>query len=111
MRPSSPFRRTWLRYMPVMPASASTAIRTFKEFRMATSVVVMEVVSRWGCLTWTPMKMSPAIAAAMPAARVRLVVVTVMATLLGLVELVRARCPGMAETLGGGVVTAHHHVM
>jgi hypothetical protein len=65
--------------MPVMPASASTAIRTFRELRMATSVVVMEATSKWGWLTWTPMKMSPAIAAAMPAARVRPVVVTVMA--------------------------------
>jgi hypothetical protein len=38
----------WLGYMPVMPASASTAIRILWEFRTTTSVVVMEVASIWG---------------------------------------------------------------
>jgi hypothetical protein len=37
-----------------------------------------------GCLIWTAMKIRPAIAAQMPAARVRRVVVMVMTGLLGL---------------------------
>jgi hypothetical protein len=78
MSPRNPFRRTWLRYMPVMPASPSTAISTFRELRTASSVVVTEVASTWGWLIWTPMKISPATTAAAPAARVRVVGVMVM---------------------------------
>ena len=52
---------------------------TFSEFRTTTSVVVMDVTSRWGWLNWTPMKISPAATAATPAARVRVVGVMVMA--------------------------------
>src|SRR5215217_2381473 len=68
MSPRAPFRRTWLRYMPVIPASASAAIRTFREFRMTSSVVVMEATSTCGSLMLTPMKIAPAAAAQTPAA-------------------------------------------
>src|SRR5689334_6618262 len=78
MSPSRPLRRTWLRYMPVMPATASPAIRTFKQSRTKTLVVVMDVRSSCGCPIWTPMKRAPAATAATAEARVRLVVVMVM---------------------------------
>ena len=46
--------------------------------RTAHSVVATEATSMGGWLIWTPTKMSPAAAAAMPAARVRVVGVMVM---------------------------------
>src|SRR5919106_2102247 len=78
MSPRDPFRRTWLRYMPVMPASASPHITSFRVLRMTTSVVAMEVVSMSGWPICTPMKIAPATTAQMPAAPLRRVVVMVM---------------------------------
>ena len=43
----------------------------FSELRMITSVVVIELASRYGWPIWTPMKISPAAAAATDAARSR----------------------------------------
>ena len=51
---------------------------TFRESRTTTSVVVIEVASRYGWLIWTPMKMTPAATAARPAHRVRRFGVMVM---------------------------------
>src|SRR4029453_1933516 len=79
MSPRTRFRRTWLRYMPVIPASASAHIRTLREFRMTSSAVVMEATSPCGWLMLTPMKIAPATAAQTPAAWVRRVAVIVMA--------------------------------
>src|ERR671938_1559807 len=81
MSPRRPLRRTWLRYMPVMPATARGHIRTFKDSRMWSSVVVIDVGFSGGWPIWTPMKSAPAATAAAPAARVRDEVVTVMAML------------------------------
>src|SRR5688572_4685281 len=78
MSPRSPFRRTWLRYMPVMPTRASAAISTFSALRTTTSVVVTEVASRCGWPMLTPMKIAPAATAAAPAPRVSVVGVMVM---------------------------------
>src|SRR4051812_50010622 len=87
--------------MPLMPATASAHIRTLKQSRMKTSVVVIVVRFSWGWPIWTPMKMAPAAAAATPAARVRLVVVTVMAGSWASVWR-RAGGPAMAMTVGSG---------
>jgi hypothetical protein len=103
-------RRTWLRYMPLMPATASAHIRTLKQSRMKTSVVVTVVRFSWGWPIWTPMKIAPAPAAATPAARVRLVVVTVIAGSWSSVSH-RAGCPAMSMTVGIGGVSGHHQVM
>src|ERR671928_102065 len=81
MSPRTPLRRTWLRYMPVIPATARAHIRTFKDSRMKTSVVVMDVRFSGGWPIWMPTKRAPAATAAAPAARVRDEVVTVMAIL------------------------------
>ena len=85
-RPSTPTCFTWRRYMPVMPTSARAAISTFSELRTAHSVVSTEVTSEWGCLIWTPMKISPAAMAATPAARLRVAGVGVMSVALLLVR-------------------------
>src|SRR6476646_4312844 len=65
--------------MPVMPISAVAAMTVFAVWRTTHSVVVTEETFIGGCLIWTAMNRSPATAAEMPAARVRLVGVTVMA--------------------------------
>ena len=54
------------------------------------------------------MKIEPATAAAAPAARMREVLVTVMAMLPGRCRAVR---PAMSLTVGSGMVSAHHLVM
>ena len=66
-----------------MPASASAAMTTLAMLRTSHWVVVTEVTFMGGCSIWTAMKIRPAVAAQMPAARVRRVVVMVMAGLLG----------------------------
>jgi hypothetical protein len=62
-----------------MPTSAAAAMTVFAVWLTTHSVVVTEETFTSGCLIWTAMKRSPATAAEMPAARVRLVGVTVMA--------------------------------
>src|SRR3954471_15196045 len=86
--------------MPLMPATASAHIRTLKQSRMKTSVVVMVVRFSSGWPIWTPMKIAPAAAAAAPAARVRDEVVTVMAMLP-----LEGRAGGsvMSMTVGSGL--------
>ena len=63
-----------------MPISEKTAMKIFTVSRTAYSVVVVKVASRRGCLIWTAMNSSPPTTADRPAARVSLVVVTVMST-------------------------------
>ena len=70
--------RIWFRYMPVRPTSASAAISTLSESRTPISVVWIEMAFSCGWLIWTPMKIAPAAAAAMPAHRVRRFGVMVM---------------------------------
>src|SRR6266536_2723473 len=66
--------------MPVRPAMASQHMTTFAMLR---TCQLMPSANAWtvnaGCLIWTPTKIAPAVAALMPAARVRLAVVMVMA--------------------------------
>ena len=76
---------------------------------MTTSVVVMDVTSRWGWLNCTPMKIRPAATAATPAARVRVVGVMVMAGSLA-VSVVRGGCLGMSGTYGGAPDHRRHHM-
>ena len=54
-----------------MPTSASAAMTTLAMLRTNQSVVVTEATFMGGCLIWTAMKIRPAIAAQMPAARVK----------------------------------------
>src|SRR4051794_19891907 len=81
-RPRTPFRRIWLRYMPVMPARARAHMSTFNESRTSTFVVLIEVAFNCGCPIWTPMNTTPAATAAAPADRMSEVGVTVMSGLL-----------------------------
>ena len=66
--------------MPVKPASAKAAIKTFRAPRTAISVVAMDMASRWGWLIWTPMNMTPAATADAAAIRMTEEGVTVMVT-------------------------------
>src|SRR4029453_8310039 len=100
----------WLRYMPAIPASASAHIRTLSEFRMTSSVVVMEARSTCGWLMLTPTKIAPATAAQTPAAWVSRVAVIAMARLLS-PGLVAGRMSDGVEMLGTGLAPAHHHMM
>ncbi len=96
--------------MPVKPASARTAIRTFAVSRSVISVVRRCATSADGWPIWTPMKIAPAAAAQRPAVAVRRLVVMVL-TSDSFVP-VPGGCPAMCPaTLGIDVVSAHHHVM
>src|ERR1044072_912168 len=64
--------------MPVMPARASAAMSVLSTLRTAQSVVVTEASSMGGVWISPPMNSRPDTTAAMPAARVRVVGVTVM---------------------------------
>src|SRR5664279_4842048 len=89
-----PFRRTWFRYMPVMPATASAANTTLRYSLTFTFADVMEVVVSWGWPIWTAMKMVPPAIAATAAARVSPDVVTVTANLpAALADAVGAQTP------------------
>ena len=92
-----------------MPTSASAAMTAFAVLRTTQSVLATEARSMGGWLIWTAMKISPATAALMPAARVRLVVV--MVTTDSWVAAGRAGCPAMSRTVGIDMVTPHHQVM
>ena len=64
-----------------------------------------------GWLIWTAMKMVPAATAAAPAALTSPLRVMFMAMLLVGPGGVPGGRPATSATLGGGVVTGHHHLM
>ncbi len=107
--PSTPACRCWRRYIPAMPASASTVITALALLRatQAEVSVVNESVGGWP--TWTRTKMAPAATAAAPAALVRALLEICM-TAPGVLSR-PGGCPAMSRTVGTGVVTAHHIVM
>ena len=79
---------------------------TLRELRTAHSVVVTEATSMAGWLIWTPMNSSPDRTAATPAARVRVVGVTVMSG-----SFVRVLRCGVTSKVGTDGVTTRHMTM
>ena len=101
-------RRIWLRYMPVIPASASAAIRTFAVLRTASSVVVIEVDVKRGMADLDADEEHARGDRGGPggpeeeSGADRHVVLLVVG---------RAGCPAISRTVGTDAMSAPHHVM